>query len=247
MQAANKAAEAAEASQVLEKWRSKERKKEGVKVKEDVGRHKELNAAIQTDLGQRGEKDLAIKVLIQKLWNAQSESAITSTEGTTCECESAKALKALFPRGSGRERAIGEETDPLGAMLVRRKTRRGSRSRSGSLEERESTAPINADHKSLASSIKTASVTNDTAAHSRSASQASGALAGMTLRVIEAPPHPHPEMFSKARKERKQALKMKLRATREMVDGLRKENGVLEGILGEGGGAEEVKKAEWRG
>lgn len=146
--------------------------------------------------------------------------------GTASKCESVKALEALDDVRGG---AVAGKEDPLGAMLSRRKERRESRSRSGSLEEQGNT-PMSADHISLASTTKSAPNTNGTDMNPRGESRASGTSTGTAFQ-IEAPPHP--EVFSKARKERKQALKMKVRATREMVNGLRRENGVLEELLGE--------------
>lgn len=212
----------------LEKRRGRENKK--AKEKKNSGRAEGVVGSVtHTDAQDRDEKDLATKGLVQQ--TPQTESAVVSAEGTMCECESARALRSMFPRDSVRGGVIAEKEDPLGAMLCRRKERRESRSRSGSLEEQGST-PISADQISLASTIKTASNTNGKGTNPRVESRASGTPTGTTLQIIE-PPHPHQEVFSKARKERKQALKMKVKATREMVNGLRRENGVLEGLLGE--------------
>lgn len=207
----------AEEGWALEKRRGREKKK--AKEKRNSSRRAEgVGALIQTDTQGESEKALAIKGLLQTL-----KTDIAPAKGTTYECDSTKS-----PPDGG---IIAEKEDPLGAMLSRRKERQESRSRSGSLEERGNT-PIGTDQISLASTAKPASNTNGTDTNSRVESRASGTSAGTALQVmIEAPPHP--EIFSKARKERKQALKMKVKATREMVNGLRRENGVLEGLLGE--------------
>lgn len=211
----------AEEGWALEKRRGREKKK--AKEKRNSRRAEGVGALTQTDVPDESEKALAIKELVQTL-----QTAIAPAKDTTCECESAKALKTMFSPDEG---AIAEKEDPLGAMLSRRKEKRESRSRSGSLEERGNT-PTGVDQISLASTANPVSSTNGTNRDSRVESRASGTSSGTALQVmIEAPPQP--EVFSKARKERKQALKMKVKATREMVNGLRRENGVLEGLLGE--------------
>ncbi|KAF3901618.1 hypothetical protein ABW21_db0205472 [Orbilia brochopaga] len=48
---------------------------------------------------------------------------------------------------------------------------------------------------------------------------------------LQLPPHPHPEIFDEAKKQRKEALKKKIRDVRGYVEGLKKENDVLEGLL----------------
>ncbi|KAK6355294.1 hypothetical protein TWF696_004405 [Orbilia brochopaga] len=48
---------------------------------------------------------------------------------------------------------------------------------------------------------------------------------------IHLPPHPHPEIFDDAKKQRKEALKKRIREARGYVEGLKKENDVLEGLL----------------
>lgn len=153
--------------------------------------------------------------------DAQDEK-IVPVKGTMSDCESVDALEV---HGG----VVAEKEDPLGAMLSRRKERQESRSRSGSLGERGNT-PMGADRISLALTTKSAPNTNGTNTNSRGESRASGISTGTAFQ-IEAPPHP--EVFSKARKERKQALKMKVKATREMINGLRRENGLLEGLLAE--------------
>ncbi|KAL0638649.1 hypothetical protein Q9L58_002376 [Maublancomyces gigas] len=153
--------------------------------------------------------------------DAQDEK-IVPVKGTMSECESVDALEV---HGG----VVAEKEDPLGAMLSRRKERQEGRSRSGSLGERGNT-PMGDDRISLALTTKSAPNTNGTNTNSRGESRASGTSTGTAFQ-IEAPPHP--EVFSKARKERKQALKMKVKATREMVNGLRRENGLLEGLLAE--------------
>ncbi|KAJ6260926.1 hypothetical protein Dda_3587 [Drechslerella dactyloides] len=45
------------------------------------------------------------------------------------------------------------------------------------------------------------------------------------------PLHPHPEIVDDAKKQRKEALKKRIRETRGYVEGLKKENDVLEGLL----------------
>ncbi|PUU76855.1 hypothetical protein B9Z19DRAFT_988953 [Tuber borchii] len=64
---------------------------------------------------------------------------------------------------------------------------------------------------------------------------------------VQSPPHPHPEAASKARQEKREALKMRLWAARDKVDGLRKENGVLEELLQEGSEADRNPIAEGDG
>lgn len=189
----------AEEGWALERRRGREKKK--AKGKKDGRRAEEVGAVTQAD--------------------AQDEK-IVPVKGTMSECESANTLEV-------RGEAVAEKEDPLGVMLSRRKERRESRSRSGSLEERVNT-PMDADRISLALTTKSAPNTNGTNTNSRGESRASGTSIGTAFQ-IEAPPHP--EVFSKARKERKQALKMKVKATREMVNGLRRENGLLEGLLAE--------------
>lgn len=203
LQIEEKAMEVAEEGWALERRRGREKKK--AKERKDSRRAEGVGTVTQTD--------------------AQDERIVPAT-GTASKCESVKALEALDDARGG---AVAEKEDPLGAMLSRRKERRESRSRSGSLEERGNT-PMSADHISLASTTKSAPNTNGTDMNPRGESRASGTSTGTAFQ-IEAPPHP--EVFSKARKERKQALKMKVRATREMVNGLRRENGVLEELLGE--------------
>lgn len=189
----------AEEGWALERQKGREKKK--AKGKKDSRRAEGVGAVTQTDT---------------------QDEKIVPAKGTMSECESVNALEV---RGG----AVAEKEDPLGAMLSRRKERRESRSRSGSLEERGNT-PIGADSISLALTIKSAPNTNSTDTNTRGESRASGTSTGTAFQ-IEAPPHP--EVFSKARKERKQALKMKVKATREMVNGLRRENGLLEGLLAE--------------
>ncbi|KAF3937245.1 hypothetical protein ABW19_dt0210014 [Dactylella cylindrospora] len=55
-----------------------------------------------------------------------------------------------------------------------------------------------------------------------------GKVSGLKLHL---PPHPHPEIFDEARKKRKEALKKRIKEVRGYVDGLKKENDVLESIL----------------
>lgn len=66
---------------------------------------------------------------------------------------------------------------------------------------------------------------------SRNSRAAMAESVAVKVPVVEPPPHPHPEVFSDARKERKIILKTKMKATKRMVESLRRENGILEGLF----------------
>ncbi|RPB04928.1 hypothetical protein L873DRAFT_1798787 [Choiromyces venosus 120613-1] len=181
-----------------------------------------IDAATQTDEEEDGnateknegeiQKDLVIKALIQMVWNKQAESALLSSGAPAgCECDAAKALRDLFPKppSAGVATTAGSSARaPEGEAMD---------------EGMEEDDPLKRILRRRGKRLSKA--------------RATGALEWRDngrVPHVEAPPHPHPEVFSKARRERKEALKMRLRAAREMVDGLQKENGVLEELLREG-------------
>ncbi|KAH0612970.1 uncharacterized protein H6S33_009350 [Morchella sextelata] len=241
LQAAEKELGVAKASWALDKWRGEEN--------EDPDRH--LTSLKGTEEAQTDSqaKDPAIKALIQTLWSVQSEDSIISEKSSVCECDSSRTLKALFPRSDEKARAIEEEQpDPLTEMLLRRRSRKG-RSGNGTAEEMRVTTPIAVDQApAIPTVVRTpvnssniqkstrGSASRQLGASPVTASPATTSSITASPPVTDSPITPFveaqtPEALSKARKEHKQALRMKLKATREKVEGIRRENGVLEGLL----------------
>jgi len=188
-----------------------------------------IEAAAQTD-GERQEresqKDLVIKALIEMAWDKRAESVPLSTSAPAgCECGAAKALRNLFSEapsasvvaaaaGPSAERALAEETETE--------------------DEREGDDPLKRILRTRRKRLGKA----------RTVGILEGRDSGR-VPLVESPPHPpHPEAASKARQEKKEALRIRLWAAREKVDGLRKENGALEELLREGSEADRNPAAE---
>jgi len=193
-----------------------------------------IEAAAQTDEDEEGgenaterregenRKDLVIKALVQMVWNKRAESMPLSTSVPAgCECDAAEVLRNLF-------------SEPPNASVAAA----GPSARA--LEEE--TEDEGAGDDPLKRMLRTRGGLGK--------ARTTGALDGRDsgrAPFVESPPHPHPEAASKARQEKKEALKMRLWAARERVDGLRKENGVLEELLREGSEADRNPIAEGYG
>lgn len=194
-----------------------------------------IEASAQTDEDEEGggnaterregesRKDLVIKALVQMVWNKRAESMPFSTCAPAgCECDAAEVLRNLFSEPPNSSVAAAGPS----ARALEDETE----------DEREEDDPLKRILR--------------TRRKRPSKAQTIGALdRGDSGRVpfVESPPHPHPEAASKARQEKKEALKMRLWAARERVDGLRKESGVLEELLREGSEADRNSIAEGYG
>ncbi|CUS07049.1 unnamed protein product [Tuber aestivum] len=194
-----------------------------------------IEAATQTDEveggktmagGQEGEsqKDLVIKTLIQMVWDKQGESVLLSTGAPAgCECDAARALRNLFPRQPSADLAAAGPYE--GAPEEETEEEREGDDLLKRILRRRGKRP--------------------------GRPRATGALErgdDGSVPLAETPPHPHPhphpQASSEARREKKEALKMRVWEARERVDRLRKQNGVLEELIREGSEADSNRAAD---
>ncbi|KAL7271412.1 hypothetical protein RUND412_005828 [Rhizina undulata] len=202
-------------------------------------------------------KNLAIKSLVHTLWNTQSATARALA---SCDCEASKALRELLPQSLYR-RLTTCSTKPKRATISEYKHNGSpdphpplySRTYSNSLlassnSERSSggkippQTPGRRTRPTLipapAQPVFSPTRRSPNPRSSQFSLTEKGWGVDATKRAaskceITLPQHPHPDIFTDARKERKRLLLAKLRATKEMVEGMRRENGALEGVLRE--------------
>lgn len=194
-----------------------------------------IEAAAQTDEDEEGggnaterregenRKDLVIKALVQMVWNKRAESAPFSTCAPAgCECDAAEVLRNLFSEPPNSSAAAASPS----ARAPEEETE----------DEREGDDPLK----------RILRTRRKRPGKARTIGAPDGGDSGRAP-FVESPLHSHPETASKARQEKREALKMRLWAARDRVDGIWKEKRALEELLREGSEADTNPIAEGYG